>query len=110
MDIMMRAMFGRLGVDHNTCISIIDEHHINNLDELQVLKDTEVTNLCKVVRRPGGMLEAVGVRPELPDYGENVSLRAENNIKLACFWLRDCIRVGHTITVADVTLANVRSI
>ena len=49
MDIMMRAMFGKLGVEHNTCVSIVEEQDINNLEDLWLLKDTEVTNLCKVV-------------------------------------------------------------
>ena len=70
MDIMMRTMFGRFGVDHKACISIVDEQHINDLEELRVLKDTKVTNICKVVQRPGGMLEAVGTRPAAPDHGE----------------------------------------
>ena len=106
----MRAMFGRLGVEHNACVSIVEEQDINNLEDLWLLKDNEVTHLCKVVQRPGGMIAAVGNAPALPDHGETVSLRAENNIKLACFWLRHCIRVGRTMTVADVTLANVRLI
>jgi hypothetical protein len=49
MDIMMRAMFGPLGVEHNACVSIVEEQDINSLEDLRLLKDTEVTNLCKVV-------------------------------------------------------------
>jgi hypothetical protein len=106
----MRDMFRGLGVSDNACISMVDEQGIDDLDELRVLKDSEVTNLCKVVRRPGGMLEPVGGRPSLPDHGEMVSLRAENNIKLACFWLRHRIRVGRTTAIGDVTLARVREV
>jgi hypothetical protein len=106
----MRDMFGRLGVGHNACISIVDEQDIDSLEELQVLKDSEVTNLCKVVRRPGGMVDGPAGRPAVPDHGEMISLRAENNIKLACFWLRHRIRVGRATTVASVTLAEIRAV
>ncbi len=86
MDIMMTAMFGQLGVENNACVSIVVEQDINSLEELRALKDTKVTYLCKVVRRPGGRLAAVGIRPTIPDHGENVSLRAENNTQ-ACLLL-----------------------
>ena len=69
-----------------------------------------VTTLCKVVRRPGGLVEGPAGRPAVPDHGEMISLRAENNIKLACFWLHHCIRLRRAKTMANVTLAAVRMV
>ena len=107
---VMRLMFGRLGVANLARQSIVDEQGIDSLEELRVLKDSEVSNICKVVRCPGGMIHAAGGRPAVPDHGEMISLRAENNIKLACFWLRHRIRVVRTTTVAEVTMANIRMV
>ena len=77
---------------------------MNSLAEFTVLTDDEVENLCKVVRRPSGMQNPNAAMPpgadaaaaaaaatqpaQIPNPGLAVMLHAENNLKLACYFLR----------------------
>ena len=103
----MRQVFTRLGFTQEAATSIVDVQGIDSLEELRILSDSDVENLCKVVRRPGGTLvDADG--EEVPNRGISVSLRAENNAKLAAFWLRHRERISRPTVHADVQLAAVR--
>jgi len=108
----IRTVFTRLGFSVPAAQSIVDDQQINSLDEIRILRDSEVENLCKVIRCPGGTLPAADPdAPAVPNPGINVSLRAENNLKLAAFcWLRHQVRVSREVTPADITLDSVRSI
>jgi len=102
----MRQVFTRLGFTQEAATSIVDVQGIDSLEELRILSDSDVENLCKVVRRPGGTLIAGG--EEVPNRGISVSLRAENNAKLAAFWLRHRERISRPTAHADVQLPAVR--
>ena len=104
----MRAAFVRLGCTEAAATAIVDAQGIDDMEELRILKDDEVVNLCKVVRRPGGTIVVDG--GDVPAPGENVSLRAENRIKLAAHWLRHQVRVSRTVAITDITLANIRTV
>ena len=88
---------------------------LNELEEFRLLKDEEVQSLCKVVRHPGGTIPnpqatIVGQPATLPNPGLSVSLRAENNLKLACYFLRYRERTSRDVGVQDITLDNVRTL
>jgi hypothetical protein len=111
----MRTAIGRLGFSVTAATAIVDEQDINSVDELRLLSDDECTNLCKVVRRPGGTVAnpqaGVAGQPALiPNPGITVSLRAENNLKLCCYWLRYKEKVSRAITPADILLDPIRAI
>lgn len=110
----MRGVFTRLGFTVDAARVIVDDQGIDDIQEMTILSDLEVENLCKVVRRPGGVIPnpnaAEGQPQVIPNQGSQVSLRAENNLKLACFWLRHRVRTSRETTPPNVTLASVRTV
>ena len=42
--------------------------------------------------------------------GQGVLARAENNLKLCCFFIRHCERISRSVTADQITLANVRAL
>jgi hypothetical protein len=53
--------------------------------------------------------DVAGQPPMIPNPGIAVTLRAENNLKLACYFLRYKKRTSRAITAADITLESVRA-
>ena len=74
------------------------------MEELKILTDGEIKNLCKVTRRPGGINPITNVS----NLGIQVSLRAENNLKLASFFLKHKVRTRRVAVATNITLDNVR--
>lgn len=113
--VAMRAAFVRLGFTNAAANDIAADQGIDSVDELSLLTDSEIEALCKVVRRPGGTIAnpqagVAGQPPTVPNPGKTVSLRAENNMKLAAYWLRFRANTSRTTTAAEITLPAVRSI
>ena len=113
--ISIRAMLQRVGFSAAAATYITDNQGLDTLDEMKILTDTEVENLCKVIRRPGGVIPnpaagQAGVPAEVPNHGLQVPLRAENNLKLACYFLRYQERTSRAVTPVDVTLVNIRKL
>lgn len=112
----MRTMFERLGFTANAATLIVDTQGIDSLDELRLLKDSEVEGLCKVLRRPGGMVAnnavaiAAGGNAMINNPGTLVPLRAELNLKLTCYYLRHRVRISRVTAPGDITLPVVRRI
>jgi hypothetical protein len=52
--------------DAATSTSITDNQDVNSLEELKILRDNEITNLCKALRRPGGLID----NPNAADLGQ----------------------------------------
>ena len=104
----LRTAYGRLGFTQQVAATIVDDQGINSMEELAYLDDTSVEQLCKVIRRPGGTVNA----PDgtvVPNPGMPISLRAENNLKLAAYMARHRLhRISRSIVAADITLENVR--
>ena len=126
----IRTALGRLGFSNEAANYITSDQNgqgMNSLAEFAVLTDDEVKNLCKVVRRPGGMMQnpnaaappgadaaaaaAAAAQPaQIPNPGLAVTLRAENNLKLACYFLRYKERTSRAVTADMITLASVREL
>ena len=126
----IRTALGRLGFSNEAANYITSDQNgqgMNSLAEFAVLTDDEVENLCKVVRRPGGMMQnpnaaappgadaaaaaAAAAQPaQIPNPGLAVTLRAENNLKLACYFLRYKERTSRAVTADMITLASVREL
>jgi hypothetical protein len=110
----MRQAYIRLGFTQAAALSITDGQDIDSIAELRILKNDEIENLCKVIRCPGGTIPnpnaGDGQPPAIPNPGIPVSLRAENNLKLAAYWLHHRVRVARDVEQADITLANIRSV
>ena len=106
--VAIRSALVRLGFSAAAATAITDEQDLDSAGELMVLVDSEIESLCKVLRRPGGQVEVAGVAVSNP--GTQVSLRAENNFKLAAYFLRHRARTSRAVAANDITLVNVRSV
>ena len=111
----MRAAYGRIGFTQEALVAITDEQDIDTCEELGFLSDVEMESLCKAVHRPGGTIAnpdagIAGQPANIPNPGIQVSLRAENNLKLAAWLVRHKIRISRDIAPADITLQAVRAI
>ena len=107
-NVAMRSAFQRLGFSIEAATRITDTQGIDSVEELQLLTDSDVENLCKALKRPGGTIQVAGANQ--PDPGVQVSLRAETNLKLACYFLRHRIRTSRVSHAQDITIANTRSV
>ena len=80
--------------------SMVDEQGLTSLDDIKVLTDQRVDALCN--NAPGD--------PGAANLGIQVSLKAENNLMLAAYWLRHQDCVSRVPNPANVTLASIRSL
>lgn len=103
-----------MGLSQSAATYITDEQDMTNLEEFRILTDSEVESLCKVIRRPGGTIANPNAggnnNPTIPNPGITVSLKAENNLKLMCYYLRYKDRASTPVDFQDITEANVRSL
>ena len=86
----MRQAYVRLGFTQAAALAITDVQGVDSIEELRMLKDAEIANLCKVMRRPGGTIPnpnaAVAGQPAtIPNPGIPISLMAENRLVLAAY-------------------------
>ncbi|KAI2510102.1 hypothetical protein MHU86_4269 [Fragilaria crotonensis] len=108
----VRTALVRIGFVDAAAQAIVEEQGIDSLDEIRLLSDDEITNLGKLLRRPGGTVPgAAGAGgPAVPNPGIQVNARAETNLKLLAFYLRHKLRTSRSIAPAAVTLESIRSI
>ena len=98
--VALRSAYGRIGFSTEAALVITDTQVIDNMEELEILTDWEIDNLCKVIRRPGGINPITNVA----NLGLQVSLRVENNLKLASFFLKHKTRTGRVALPTEITL------
>ena len=103
-----RQALVRIGFTQDAATYITTEQGIDSLIQLRNLDDDECTNLCKVTRRPGGTVANPDAgddgQPDfIPNPGFQVSLRAENNLKLTAYYLRYMQRVSRPAVAANIT-------
>ena len=122
--IALRAMLERLGFSAPAALYITNDQGMNELSEFTLLTNDEVENLCKVVRRPGGTipnpqraaLQEAGddipadMPAHVPKPGIVVPLRAVNNLKLACYFLRFREKTSRDSDPGVVTLPEIRAL
>ena len=65
---------------------------MDSLDEFSFLDNKAVETLCQVVRKPGGTIanpraRVNGQPARIPNPGTNVPLKAQDNLKLLCYWI-----------------------
>ena len=104
-----------LGFTQDVAATISNVQGVDSIDELKFLNDKEVEGLCNNIRKPGGMMPNpnAGVQGEpamIRNPGQGVSARAENNLKLCCYFIRHRERISRSVTADQITLANVRAL
>jgi hypothetical protein len=106
----MRTMFNRIGFTIAASQIIIDKQGLDSLDEIRLLTDDEIENLCKTVRCPGGKIPGPNPGdPPVNNPGTPVNLRAENHSKLLAFCLRHQERVSRRAAAANITLHTIHA-
>ena len=65
-------LFGLLGFSLVACDVPINVQYIDSLDELSILEDEKIENLCKLVCHPGGMM----INPNVGAVGEPLEISA----------------------------------
>lgn len=110
----LRASLTRIGFSAAAARQITEVQNLNELEEIKLLQDDDVSNLCKALRRPGGMIP--NPHPEDPNEvnmiinpGVVVPMRAQTNLQLAAFFLRHQDRISRPVTAAGITTATVRA-
>jgi hypothetical protein len=109
----IRTALVRIGSVDEAAQAIVEDQGIGSLAEICILSDEEITNLGKLLRRPGGTIpgvpaEAGDAVPAVPNPGIlQVNERAETIMKLLAFYLRHRVRISRVVTPADVTLDNI---
>jgi hypothetical protein len=98
-------MLERMGFTPEAAQLVTGDQGIDSVDELRNLDDDKASNLCRVLRRPGGTNAAGAADP-----GTKVSARAEDNLKLAIYYVKHQDRVSRTVNIGDITLTNVRKL
>ena len=103
-EVSLRSAYGRIGFSAEATLVITDTQGIDNMEELDILTDGEIKNLCKVIRRPGGINPIINIA----NFGIKVSLRAKNNLKVTRLFLKHKLMTGRVAVATDITLENMR--
>ena len=90
--VAMNAMYLRLGFSGLVVIVLRVDQGMENLDKLELIDDTEVEALCKLVRRQRGQISNPNVagagRPALISaQGNAISIHLVSNLKHTCFFV-----------------------
>ena len=102
--VVLRSAYGQIEFSAEADLVITDTQGIDCIEEIEIITDGEIKNLCKVIRRPGGINPITNVS----NLGIPVPLRDGNNLKLARFFLKHKVRTGRVDVATDITLDNVR--
>jgi hypothetical protein len=103
----MHQLFQGMGYSQVAVTAIVDKQGIDSLDEPCILKDEEITNLCKVICHPGGQIANPYLLQQgnIPNPGISVSLHMESNTKLAKWMIMHrTLHILHPCQPGDVTL------
>ena len=53
--VALRSAYVRIGFSAEAALVITDTQGIDCMEEIEIITDGEIKNLCKVIRRPGGI-------------------------------------------------------
>ncbi|KAI2507210.1 hypothetical protein MHU86_7167 [Fragilaria crotonensis] len=108
---VMRATMTRIGFTEAAAQALVEEQGIDSLDEVRLMTDEEIESLCKVLRRPGGMVPGAGQgAAQVENPGVQVNQRAEGHLKLLAFYLRHQARVSRVVQAPEITLEAIRTV
>ena len=103
--VQLRNALQGLGFTPDAATYIVDTQGYDTAADFAYLTNEQVENVCKVTRRPGGTgANGQGVNPGTP-----VSVKAENNLKLMCYYFRYKQRTSRTLVIPQATVANIRA-
>ena len=94
----------RIGFSAEAVLVITDAQGIDCMEELNIITDGEIKNLCKVIRRLGG----INPINKVANLVIKVSLRPEKKLNLASFLLKPKVSNVRVKLATNITLYNVR--
>ena len=107
----MHTMFVRIGFTNAAAQVIVEEQRMDVLDKIQLLTDDESKNLCKFIRRPGGVIPGSNPgNPPVNNPGTPINLHATYHLKLIAFYLRHEKRISNVVNVAKITLDSIHTL
>ena len=119
----LRAVLVRKGTTTEVVNEVTATPGIDTIEELRILTDDEVETLCRAIHHPGVMPNpafnatggvaaalAAGIPAQVTNTGHMILARAENNIKLAAYFLRFKEHTSWAPDAAIITLGNVHSL
>ena len=80
MDSWLQDMYLQLGFSSEAATLLIREQELESPERLRVLTNKNVGDICNIIRKPGSK-NANG----MPNRGQQVSVLAQENLKLAVF-------------------------
>ena len=80
MTLWLHDMYMQLGFSPKAARLLVREQEIDSPDKLRVLTEKDADDICNVIRKPGGKNA-----DRLPNRGQQVSVIAQANLKLAAF-------------------------
>ena len=94
---------------------LVEEQDLNTLEALATITDEDVTKVCKICRKPGGMFQPAPAangraRAPIPHPGNHVAMTHEVNLGLAAFYLKHKKMTSRSYAIADVTITNIKEI
>ena len=102
------SMYTRLGFTATAAGLLAVDQGMDNINELNLLRDEGIGALVKAVKHPG---DTTGTRgAAVSGLGQGVSMRACTNLKLTCFFICHQQRMSRAHTPASVTLDNIRTL
>lgn len=107
----LRTALNRIGFTNPAAAYLvnIDGQNLTALEAFRDLKDSNIDDLVKAVRKPGGMTtDAAG--NDIPNPGYPVSVGAANNLKLMCYFLRYKQKTSRAVTAAEITVDAVNAL
>ena len=76
-------MLLRLGFSQTVAMKLVDEQGIDSPWTLDSLSDEDIAATCNMIGRPGGLVSGM-----TPDRGNQISILAVKNLKLAAFMFK----------------------
>ena len=101
--VTLRSAYVRIGFSAESALVITDAKVIDCTEDIKIITDGEIDNICKVIRRPGG----INTITNFYNLEKQVSLRAKNNLKLARFFLKHKVKTRRVAVSTDTNLDKV---
>ena len=101
--VMLRAMLQNIGFQQDAATYIVDTQGFDNAQDYADMTNSDIENICKITRRPGGQNAANNG----PNNGISVSMKAEKNLKMVAFYYRYQIRTSRPLIINNATPNNI---
>jgi len=112
---LMIDLLKRIGFSPGAAQYLVEEQELKTLEALAEISDDDVTKVCKICRKPGGMYlpppAANGrARAPIPHPGNHVAMTHEVYLGLAAYYLKHKKMTSRTYSFSDVTVSNIKEI